>query len=420
MVRFTLLAFSCAILAQISPEQCALAPTGGDGAPTGVFTPPPRSIPTAATADTANANVNQTVALSSAITDTGGGAMIFSWVQTSGPGVQILNPFSQNASFVAPSLETAATLTFLVAVRNESGDVGRAAVEVRVAADPNFQPDSVGPDIIPGGPSETPDAVADAGPDQEVQEASIVTLNAGGSTGEGLTFAWRQVGGTTVELSDDEAERPTFIAPVFVEGGLNRLEFEVAILDNKGNRDTDSVVVRVRAIGDIPDPTESPRVRIVTSRGNITVELFAEDAPITVANFLEYVDDNFYNGTIFHRVIPDFVVQGGGFVPGLTQKDTRDPIVLETDAQLRNDRGTIAMARTNSPNSATAQFYFNLTDNESLNPDSNPPGYAVFGRVVDGLSVVDGIATIETETTNGFMDVPVIDVIIQRVERISN
>ncbi|MGE3182227.1 MAG: peptidylprolyl isomerase [Phycisphaerae bacterium] len=417
MIRFTLFTFSCIVLAQLSPEQCNL--TTDPGAPTGPFTPPARQIPTTATASTNQATVGQNVQLAAAITDTGGGPTIFSWVQTAGPGVQLADPFTQNAAFEAPSLGSNATLAFLVAVRNQAGDIGRASVEVSIAADPNFSPFNPGPNNPPDNPNQPSGATANAGADQTVQEASIVTLSASASTGTGLTFAWRQIGGNLVDLMGNDTERPTFIAPVFVNGGLNRLEFELAILDDKGNRDTDTVVIRIAAIGEIPDPDENPRVRIVTSRGNITVELFADDAPETVANFLQYVDDGFYAGTIFHRVIPDFVVQGGGFLTGLVQKDTRDPIDLETDAMLPNDRGTIAMARTNDPNSATSQFFFNLVDNDSLNPDSNPPGYAVFGRVVEGQSVVDGIATIETETTNGFMDVPVIDVTIQRVERVS-
>jgi cyclophilin family peptidyl-prolyl cis-trans isomerase len=131
------------------------------------------------------------------------------------------------------------------------------------------------------------------------------------------------------------------------------------------------------------------------------------------------VDDGFYDGTIFHRVIPDFVVQGGGFEPGLVEKDTRDMIVNEATNGLKNTRGSIAMARRNEPDSATSQFYFNVADNTSLDYTSTSPGYTVFGWVIRGMSVVDQIATVQTESRDGFDDVPVEDVLIESIERIT-
>ena len=154
-----------------------------------------------------------------------------------------------------------------------------------------------------------------------------------------------------------------------------------------------------------------------TTLGNITIELFETDAPETTANFKQYVEDGFYNGTIFHRVIDGFMIQGGGFEPGMIQKDTRDPISNEASNGHSNNRGTIAMARTMDPHSATAQFFINVTDNDFLNFRSETPdgfGYCVFGRVFDGLDVVDAIKAVETTHRAGHSDVPRDDVIINQ------
>ena len=154
-----------------------------------------------------------------------------------------------------------------------------------------------------------------------------------------------------------------------------------------------------------------------TTLGNITIELFETDAPKTTANFKQYVEDGFYEGTIFHRVIDGFMIQGGGFEPGMIQKDTRDPIANEASNGLSNNRGTIAMARTMDPHSATAQFFINVTDNDFLNFRSETPdgfGYCVFGRVFDGLDVVDAIKAVETTHRAGHSDVPKDDVIINQ------
>jgi peptidyl-prolyl cis-trans isomerase B (cyclophilin B) len=154
-----------------------------------------------------------------------------------------------------------------------------------------------------------------------------------------------------------------------------------------------------------------------TKLGNITVELFETDAPETTANFKQYVEDGFYNGTIFHRVIDGFMIQGGGFEPGMIQKDTRDPISNEASNGLSNNRGTLAMARTTDPHSATAQFFINVTDNDFLNFRSETPdgfGYCVFGRVFDGLDVVDAIKAVETTHRAGHSDVPRDEVIINQ------
>ncbi len=163
---------------------------------------------------------------------------------------------------------------------------------------------------------------------------------------------------------------------------------------------------------------KTPRVVMETNYGRITIELYADKAPITVKNFLQYVDDKHYDGTIFHRVIADFMIQGGGFEPGMKEKKTRDPIKNEAGNGLKNERGTIAMARTPDPDSATSQFFINTVDNKKLDRANTKDnvGYAVFGRVIDGMDVVDAIRRVKTEEVG---DVPVKDVIIRSVRRAS-
>ena len=153
----------------------------------------------------------------------------------------------------------------------------------------------------------------------------------------------------------------------------------------------------------------NPSVLLSTNLGDITIELDEEKAPVTVANFLSYVDDKFYDGTIFHRVIPGFMIQGGGLKSDLSQKSTKDPIKNEAANGLKNDRGTIAMARTMVVDSATAQFFINTVDNDFLNFAAPTPqrfGYAVFGKVTKGMDVVDKIEAVETGTVSYYQDVP--------------
>jgi peptidyl-prolyl cis-trans isomerase A (cyclophilin A) len=156
-----------------------------------------------------------------------------------------------------------------------------------------------------------------------------------------------------------------------------------------------------------------PRVRVSTTVGEFVIELNQEKAPISVHNFLQYVQDGFYEGTIFHRVVPAFVVQGGGFLPGLEPKPTRDPIASEANNGLKNLRGTVGMARADNAASAASQFYINLVDNASLDASLTSPGYAVFGYVVAGMDVIDQIAAVPTGQRGDFSDVPVNDVVIQ-------
>jgi peptidyl-prolyl cis-trans isomerase B (cyclophilin B) len=165
----------------------------------------------------------------------------------------------------------------------------------------------------------------------------------------------------------------------------------------------------------------NPKVVLDTSKGEIVIELFADRTPVTVQNFLAYVDAKFYDGTIFHRVIPNFMIQGGGFTADMKQKPARDPIENEADNGLENQRGTLAMARTSDPNSATAQFFINSVDNDFLNFKSKTPqgwGYAVFGKVVEGIEVVDAISAVKTKTRGMYQDVPVEAVVINSARRL--
>jgi peptidyl-prolyl cis-trans isomerase A (cyclophilin A) len=157
-----------------------------------------------------------------------------------------------------------------------------------------------------------------------------------------------------------------------------------------------------------------PRVKLDTSAGDILVELDQAKAPKTVENFLQYVKDKHYDGTVFHRVIDGFMIQGGGFTPEMQQKPTRAPIALEASNGLKNDRYTIAMARTGNPNSATSQFFINVKNNDSLNaPNPDGYGYTVFGRVVGGTEVVDKIRAVQTGNKGGMQNVPLDPIIIK-------
>jgi peptidyl-prolyl cis-trans isomerase B (cyclophilin B) len=165
----------------------------------------------------------------------------------------------------------------------------------------------------------------------------------------------------------------------------------------------------------------NPVVVIKTSEGAIKVELWAGKAPGTVKNFLRYVDEKFYDGTIFHRVIENFMIQGGGMTANMRRKTTHEPIKNEAKAELKNKRGTIAMARTSDVHSATAQFFINVKDNKFLDHRSKTPegfGYAAFGRVVDGMEVVDKIRAVRTGSVRGFKDVPLKPVTIESVRQL--
>jgi len=160
-------------------------------------------------------------------------------------------------------------------------------------------------------------------------------------------------------------------------------------------------------------------IHMTTNLGTIILEVYPDKAPKTVENFLTYVREGFYENTLFHRVIDEFMIQGGGFEPGMHQKPTHGPIQNEANNGLRNERGSIAMARTADPHSATAQFFINVTNNDFLNyssPDPRGWGYCVFGKVIEGMHVVDRIKGVPTSERLGFKDVPVTDIIIQSMQ----
>jgi peptidyl-prolyl cis-trans isomerase B (cyclophilin B) len=165
-----------------------------------------------------------------------------------------------------------------------------------------------------------------------------------------------------------------------------------------------------------------PMVLMETSEGTIKIELWADKAPITVKNFLQYVDEKFFDGTIYHRVIPNFMIQGGGMTADMREKSNHAPIKNEASAELKNERGTLAMARTSVIDSATSQFFINLVDNGFLNHSSKTPqgfGYAVFGKVVEGMDVVDKIAAVKTGNKGMHQNVPTTPVLIKSVRRVN-
>ncbi len=410
MVRFIALASVVLAVAPLLPFGCPLIPTEPDDG----SWPDRGTIPTTATASVGRAEVGQAVSLE-ATADSA--AAQFAWVQTLGAGVTIVDHDRASASFVAPSVEVEQTLEFMVTTSDPAGAVGRATARVTVAADPNWTPGRR-PAQPAGGGGSPSGPTADAGGDKEVLPGDVVTLDGSRSSGRIATYSWRQTAGTPVTLTNAETARATFTVPPIRglsedDEGANLLEFALTVTDINKRTAEDRVEVRI-----LSPSTVGPRVRLSTSFGDIVVELNETKAPKTVQNFLRYVDDNFYDGTIFHRVIPGFVVQGGGFTPGLNQKNTRDPIKSEADNGLKNTRGTIAMARTSAPDSATSQFYFNLADNTQLDHTDTNAGYTVFGRVLEGMDVVDRIAAVPTETRQGFQDVPKQDILIRTARRI--
>lgn len=180
-----------------------------------------------------------------------------------------------------------------------------------------------------------------------------------------------------------------------------------------GTADPDSPGLYLLRIG------HSAMIHVTTNFGTLVLELFPDKSPKSVENFLTYVREGFYDGTLIHRVISNFVIQGGGFGPNMTQKPTHQPISNEARNSLRNERGTIALARTGDPHSATSQFFINFADNDFLNYTSSTSsgwGYCVFGRVIDGMHVVESIGGVPTRTQYGFENVPITDVVIESVE----
>lgn len=176
------------------------------------------------------------------------------------------------------------------------------------------------------------------------------------------------------------------------------------------------IIVVLIIIGGLIMTDKSIRVRLETSKGDIILELYSQEAPVTVENFIRYVKEGHYENTVFHRIIKDFMIQGGGFTADGIQKPTRDPIILESKNGLKNERGTIAMARTYIPDSATSQFFINTKDNNLLNYGVRDEGYAVFGKVIEGMDVVESIEKSQTIIRYGMEDWPIEDILIIKAE----
>ena len=324
MVRLT-----CIILGvmSVSPFGC---PSSGtfDNTPVGTITVSAEAAQTAAVGDQVTLHATATATAD-------GGPIQYAWFQTAGPGAAVLDANQPVARFVAPSLKTEQALTFAVTAYNEAGASGQAQVGVTVSADPNFTPFSF---PSTGGGSTATGPTADAGIDQVVNGGDVVTLDSSRSKGSGLKYAWRQLSGPTVTLAGADTVRATFTAPAFAADGTNVLSFELTVTDRENHSVTDQISVRISNSN-----ASQTEVLISTTMGDFTIQLDPNKAPVTVRNFLQYVDDQFYDGTIFHRVIPDFVVQGGGFTPGLNQKTTRAPIINEASNGLKNVRGSVAI-----------------------------------------------------------------------------
>jgi len=259
--------------------------------------------------------------------------------------------------------------------------------------------------------------VADAGNDRNVVKGLTINLDGTNSsdpdTGETLTYLWEQTAGPDVVVTNNDQSKTTFVYPDTTE----QISFDLTVTDALGETDTASVTLT---------PVTDPRVRLQTTMGDVVLQMLheANEAPITSMNYMQYVEDNFYNGTIFHRIMPGFVVQGGGFLPELVkQEPLRDPIVNEFSVDRSNLRGTVSMAKLGGDqNSATSQFFVSLVDNSitSDNPnnlDVQNGGFTVFANVIVGMDVVDAMAAVDTGTQqdpggNSFDDVPDVDIVV--------
>lgn len=385
---------------------CLFLPPNTDGGSDGDTTLPPRTtISVSANGPSEAVSAGDTVSLTALFSEPQAG-LIFNWLQTAGQGVVISGANTAVASFTAPSLQSQGSLSFVVTVSDGQDAVGRATVNVTVAADPDFGID----------PNDPTRPMADAGDDVTQSERVDFSLSGSDSSGLSLEYRWAQTAGSAVTIADPNQEEISFELPAFVDDGENTLTFALTVRDERGRTNTDDVQVTV---------TEAtlPRVSMTTTLGEIVIELEEVLAPLHTANFLQYVDSEFYVGTIFHRVVngPDiFVVQGGGFNADLELQDPNDPVQLEADNGLLNVAGTLGAARTSDPNSATSQFFFNPQDNSGFDPANNPPGFTVFGRVIRGFEVVLDIQVVPTNSQGGFDDVPITPVIVTAVSRVEN
>ncbi len=338
-------------------------------------------------APVADAGEDQVVAAGSVVTLDGSGSsdpdeedeLAFTWTRVSGPEVTLTHADQAIATFTAPAAWS--TLTFRLEVNDGRGGSASDKVTITVLG-------------------------ADPGEDRKVVPGLVVTLDGSGSDpGFGtLSYLWEQVDGTNVTLSNSTTQRASFTVPNDAADG-STLTFQLTVDNGEGVTAANTVTLTV---------VTQPVVRLETSEGNIDLNMLIDGAPITALNFLQYVEDGFYSDTIFHRVMPGFVIQGGGYLSGMEEADgVRDPIVNEFGEDRSNIRGTVAMAKlSGDPDSATSQFFFNLVDN-SANLDTQNGGFTVFATVTDEtMAVVDDIATVETGSFAGFDDVPVVDVVL--------
>lgn len=413
MLRIT--AFTCvlAVVVPLAPFGCPTSATPPDDSSgsteRGVLTVSAAALDADTGGAVGKATFRKQVNLRAALTSSAAPPVTYAWAQTAGPGVQISNPGQADATLTVPSVKDDAEVVFTVTASDAGGAVGRANVSFTILADPNYTPYDwstvVDPRMAPG-------PEADAGARQRGAPGDTITLDGSGSTGNQLVYRWRQTSGRSVDLQDTDTVSPSFVVPEYSATAENWVVFELAVTDARDRTAKDTVRVL------LGNPQwGANEVAVVTSLGEFRIELYPNEAPLSVANFLDYVDDGFYDNLIFHRVISEFVIQTGGFGPGLTRKTTGAPIKNESDNGLSNTRGTVAMARTNAPDSATSQWYVNLVDNTSLDYTSTQAGYTVFGRVLSGMETVDAIGAVETESRQGFNDVPVDDVVVYRVYR---
>ncbi len=343
----------------------------------------------------ANAGEDQSVAKNDTVTLAGSGqggigTLTYRWQQTGGTTVTLDDPNAASTTFTAPDPGANETLTFELVVSDGEGQSSKDTIDVELIA------------VL----------TAQAGGDETGTPGLTVSLEglALAATGE-VTYEWVQTAGTTVTLDDANSASPTFVAPLMDDD--ETLSFTLTVTDEASDSDTATVDVLI----------DVPRVRFSTSMGEFTILLRPDVAPIGVENFLRYVDEDFYPGLLMHRIIPDFVVQGGGWHPDLSATSRYSGIQIESDNGLDNVRGSVAYARTSEPDSATSEFFVNLIDNVDLDYVSDQsPGYAVFGRIVEGMDVIDDMAAVETHSEQVpwdpnvvFDDVPVEDILINEV-----
>ncbi len=267
----------------------------------------------------------------------------------------------------------------------------------------------------PPEPGENEPPVADAGDDRDIRITNVIRLDAGGSRDpnlDELTYAWSLVTeGIEIDINDADGEIATFTVPELPEG-MDSLTFSLTVQDPSGRTGSDEVTYTIHR-----GPFAHLLVMFEGGEQEIVIELFDDEAPNTVQNFVQYVQDGFFDGTLIHRTVPEFVIQGGGFLPGLIKPDgLRDPIANEFGEERSNIRTTVAMAKLASdPDSATSQFFISLVDNSSL--DTNNEGFTVFGRVTAGMDIVDRMSVVETETGmddegTTLQNVPVEDIVV--------